>query len=230
MATNYNPKITTNGLVLCLDAANPRSYPGSGTPVFDISQSNNNGTLLNGVSHSTNNNGYFVFDGTNDTIDCGPVPQINSSLTGLTVSAWVNTNVAGIKCILENGTTYTTNTFYMFQENANYFTFEVYGAGAFDVIYANYIYKLNTWYNLVGVWSSNVRVNLYTNGVLTNGTRGGSTRPSVINGNTNLFVGSRAGMSYPFSGNINSVQIYNRALSESEIKQNFEATRDRYGV
>lgn len=221
--------IVRNGLVLHLDAANKKSYPGSGTSVIDISSTGNNGTLLNGVAYSTNNNGYFSFDGTNDTIDCGPATQIGSSLTGLTVSAWINTNSASSQCILENGTTYTTNTFYLFQENQSYFTFEVYG-GAYDVVYANYVYQLNTWYNLVGVWSSGSPVDMYTNGVVTNGTRGGSTRTTLINGNTNLFVGTRAGTQYPFSGNIGDVKIYNRALSAAEIQQNFNATRGRYGI
>ena len=47
MATNYNPKIVTDGLVLCLDAANTKSYSGSGTTWTDISGKSNNGTLTN---------------------------------------------------------------------------------------------------------------------------------------------------------------------------------------
>jgi len=97
-------------------------------------------------------------------------------------------------------------------------------------VYANYVYQLNTWYNLVGVWSSGNRVDMYTNGIATNGTREGSMRPSVISGNTNMFVGSRAGTQFPFLGNISNVSIYNRALLAQEIQQNFEALRGRYGI
>jgi len=230
MALSHSPKIIRNGLVLHLDAANPRSYPGSGSSVLDVSATGNNGVLLNGVNYSPNNNGYFVFDGTNDTIDCGPVSQIGTSLTGLTVSAWINTNSASSRCILENGTNHSSNTFYLFQLNQNYFEFEVYGGNSYDLVYSNYVYKLNTWYNLVGVWSSGSRINMYTNGVITNGTRGGTTRTTLINGNTNLFVGSRAGSQFPFSGNVSDVKIYNRALSAAEIQQNFTAIRTRYGI
>lgn len=229
MSLGHGASVVRDGLVLHLDAANPKSYPGTGTTYTDLSIKGNNGTLINGVGYSTNNSGCFVFDGVNDTIDCGPVPEIGASLTGLTVSAWVYSTSASTRCILENGTLYTTNTFYLFQENSSYFTFEVYG-GAYDAVFASYVYQLNTWYNLVGVWSSNNRVDLYTNGVLTSGTRIGQVRSSVINGNTNLFVGTRAGTSYPFSGSIGDVKLYNRALSAAEIKQNFEALRGRYGV
>ena len=48
MSVNYNPATPSNGLVLCLDSRNPRSYPGSGTTWFDISGNNNHGTLVNG--------------------------------------------------------------------------------------------------------------------------------------------------------------------------------------
>lgn len=203
----------------------------SSTAWNDLSGNSNNGTLTNGPTYKISNGGQILFDGTDDTINCGPVPQVGSSLTGLTVSVWINTNNASTRLILENGNSYTTNTFYLAQENANYFTFEVYGNSNFDVIYANYVYQTNTWYNLVGTWASGALVNLYTNGILTNGTRqGAGARTNLINGNTNLFVGSRAGTSFPFSGNIGDVKIYSRALSNTEIIQNFEALRGRYGI
>ena len=63
MGTSYNPHIVSDGLVLCLDAANPRSYPGSGTSWYDLSGNGNNGTLVNGVGYSSDNAGSLVFDG-----------------------------------------------------------------------------------------------------------------------------------------------------------------------
>jgi len=225
----YNTSAVRDGLVLHLDAANVKSYPGSGTVWNDLSGNSNHGTLVNGVGYNGANKGSMIFDGTNDTVDCGPVPQVGSTLTGLTVSVWLNTNTASTRMILENGSDYTKNTFYLCQENQKYFTFEVYG-GAYDVVYSNYVYQTNTWYNLVGVWSSGSPVNMYTNGVETNGTRGGSTRTTLTSGDTNLFVGTRAGTGYPFSGNIGDVRIYSRALSAAEIQRNFNATRGRYGI
>ncbi len=68
MATNYNPSIVTDGLKVCFDAANPKSYPGSGTTWYDLSGNDNHGTLLNEPSFSSDKGGCFVFDGTNDRI------------------------------------------------------------------------------------------------------------------------------------------------------------------
>ena len=66
MGISYNPKIVTNGLVLCLDAANAKSYPGSGTAWTDLSGLGNTGTLTNGPTYSSANNGSIVLDGIND--------------------------------------------------------------------------------------------------------------------------------------------------------------------
>ena len=66
MAINYSPKIIRDGLVLCLDAANPKSYPGTGTAWTDLSGSGNNGTLVNGPVYSSANGGSIDFDGSND--------------------------------------------------------------------------------------------------------------------------------------------------------------------
>lgn len=230
MSLGHGAGIVRSGLLLHLDAANPRSEPGDGNVVYDLSINQNHTTKMNSVGYDSTNKGSWAFDGSTSYFDCGPVTQINSSLTGLTVSVWVYPTVRGVKCIAENGTDYTTNSFYMFQENVNYFTFEVYGT-LYDVVYSNYVYQLNTWYNLVGTWASGAAVNLYTNGVLTSGGRGGVTQTSLRNGNSNLHIASRPSNStYRFQGNMSSVMFYNRALSQPEIQQNFNALRGRYGI
>jgi hypothetical protein len=66
MALSHSPSIVTDGLVLCLDAGNPKSYPGSGTTWTDLSGNGNNGTLVNGVGYSGDNLGSLSFDGVND--------------------------------------------------------------------------------------------------------------------------------------------------------------------
>jgi hypothetical protein len=85
MAFNYSPRIVTDGLVLYLDAANPRSYPGSGTTWSDLSRGGNNGVLTNGPTFNSANNGSIVFDGTNDFIQCSNRTTINLGLTIETV-------------------------------------------------------------------------------------------------------------------------------------------------
>jgi hypothetical protein len=77
MSLHHSPRIITDGLVLFLDAANPKSYTGSGTTWFDLSGNINNGTLVNGVGYSNTSSGSMVFDGVNDLV------QHTSNLTAL---------------------------------------------------------------------------------------------------------------------------------------------------
>ena len=109
MATLYSPKIVTDGLVLCLDAGNNKSYPSSGTAWNDLSGNNNNGTLTNGPTFTGSFGGSIVFDGTNDYVDLGNISQLKPT-TQITVSAWVyrstmndNQNEAIIGCAQSSG-------------------------------------------------------------------------------------------------------------------------------
>ena len=232
MGLYHSPRIATSGLVVALDAANTKSYPGSGTTLTDMSGNSNTSALTNGPTYSSANGGTIVFDGANDYIDCGPVSRIGSSLTEFTASVWVKPAASATSCILENGDNFVTNTFYIFQENALYFTFLIYDGVGYDAIYANYVYQTNTWYNLVGTWSSGNRIRFYTNGVLAEGTRIGAARTTVISGNKNLFAGIRPGatLTYPFAGSMANIQLYTRALTAAEVNQNFNALRGRFGL
>jgi hypothetical protein len=233
MSLGHGAGIVRSGLILYLDPASKKSYSGSGTAYVDLSRTNIDSTLTGGVTYSTGNSGMLQFDGTTGYVDCGTASQIGTALTGLTVSVWIYSTSQSVRCIAENGTAFNTNTFYMFQENSSYFTFEVYGTtSSYDVVYADYVYQLNTWYNLVGTWQSGSRTELYTNGVLTSGVRtGGTTQTTLRNGNANLNIGNRPGnTTFRFSGNMGSTAFYNRALSAAEIAQNFNATRGRYGI
>ena len=72
MSLNHGPRtIIPDGLILHLDAANTKSYPGSGTVWKDLSGNGRDGTLIDGVGYSTDNGGTLVFDGTDDYVDCG---------------------------------------------------------------------------------------------------------------------------------------------------------------
>lgn len=86
MALSHSPSIVTNGLVLCLDAANTKSYPGSGTTWTDLSGRGNNGTLVNGVGYNSGNLGSLVFDGVDDYV-------ITSTITSYkSLNMWVYLN------------------------------------------------------------------------------------------------------------------------------------------
>ena len=85
MSTRYNPRIVTDRLVLHLDAANPKSYIGSGTDWKDLSGKDNDTTLVNSPTYSSNNAGYFDFDGSNDHVT---LPTLDIAGNELTFSVW----------------------------------------------------------------------------------------------------------------------------------------------
>ena len=231
MAVFSGPEIVNNGLVLHLDAANQRSYSGSGTTWNDLANGNN-GTLTNGPTYSSDNNGSIVFDGVNDYVDCGSATFLGSSLTGLTVSLWLNFSKIGTQMIAENGTSYNTNTFYIAAENATNLSFLVNNNGTYSRIFATSSYTTNTWYNFVGVWEPNTQTRAFINGVNTSQSHQGASHlvSELQSGNTNLLLGIRPGNSIPFQGSVSNFSIYNRTLTAEEIKQNFEALRGRYNV
>ena len=85
------PQIITDGLVFYLDAANPKSYPGSGTNWKDI-VINNNGTLTNGPTFSTNGKGSIVFDGVNDYTNVSHNSNLNPETGDFSVCIWAKYN------------------------------------------------------------------------------------------------------------------------------------------
>jgi hypothetical protein len=233
MALAHSPKIVTDGLVLCLDAANSKSYPGSGTVWSDLSGNGNNGTLVNGVGYSSENKGSMIFDGVDDYVDCGTVSQVGSSLTGLTVSVWYKVGANRTEIIAENGTGFTTNTFYLAQENGTNLSFAVANSsGHYQRIYGTSSYTIGNWYNFVGVWSSGLSLLAYINGQDTSRSLLSpfGNLSSVRSGNSNLFIARRPEGSFYTTGNISQTYIYNRALTAQEIQKNYLATKSRYGL
>lgn len=234
MAVFSGPEIVNNGLVLHLDAANQRSYPGSGTVWRDMSGRGNDGTLVNGVAYSTSNKGLLTFDGVDDYVNLGSAnAYLNTNLTGLTVSSWIRITQKRTAIIGENGTSFSTNTFYIAQENTNNLSFLVANpSNAVQRVYGTASYDTNVWYHFCGVWKSGETIRAYVNG---EDTSRDVLNPSNIfttlrQGNSDLWLGRRPGGSILFFGDIAHFSISNRALSAAEIRQNFEATRSRYGI
>jgi hypothetical protein len=233
MGIAYNPRIVTDGLVLCLDAANSKSYPGSGTAWTDLSGNQNDGTLVNGVGFSSDNKGALVFDGVDDYVDCGASTYLNNTLAGLTVCVWIRVGALGLQIYAENGTEFQTNTFYIAQENSSNLSFLVANdAGQYQRIYGTSSYTTNTWYNFVGVWSSGQNLKAYVNGVDTSRDllNPFGVLSTIRTGNSNLWLGRRPNGGLVFIGRMPQMMIYNRALTAQEIQQNFNATRGRYGI
>jgi hypothetical protein len=89
MGIAYNTSIVTDGLVFSIDPANSRCYSGSGNTAFGLIGGTGN-TLTNGVGFGTTNSGYFIFDGTNDFVDCNLDFGFDTTMSA-TISIWLRT-------------------------------------------------------------------------------------------------------------------------------------------
>lgn len=228
------PKIVTDGLVLYLDAGQQNSYSGSRTIWRDLSGNGNNGTLTNGPTYSSTNGGSIVFDGVNDYVITSNNVNISGDFSA-TLSVWVKfiELSTGYRCVCMFGATGTMQGFSLFSNIVAYGSGSV-AIGFYGIqnAYVQSVLTTNTWYNLVAtkipgaVSSSNTK--LYINGALQTLTFATSSIPNATN--TVAYIGSDPVNEVSNNMNISSFSIYNRALTASEIQQNFNALRGRFGI
>jgi hypothetical protein len=232
MAFSFSPKIVTDGLVLYLDAANTRSYPGSGTTWTDLSRGGNNGALTNGPTFNGANGGSIVFDGGDDICPLNTSTSFGSP-SNLTIGIWVkytNFIVSNLGRALFRASNLSENVgFSIYQAtDSPYNRVKCYVNLVDGLNVLNSTSQLNTnqWYFVTITYNSSV-LNLYINGLLDASSpgSGGIVWPSPTR--TPQF-GESFG-SY-FAGNIALTQVYNRALFATEILQNYNATKTRFGL
>lgn len=235
MGINYSPKIVTNGLVLCLDAANPSSYPGMGTKLNDLSLYSSNMDLVNGTAVV---NGSCVFDGVDDHITTTPGQAFYQYTTEITVCSWFkrNGNIAGgsgggqSTKDVDNWTT----TIWLFHGNSsptNSITFYVNG-GSYSRNRDTGFLADNTWYFICGTCSSSL-IKIYVNGVQVGSSATGMNSGNIIsNSNSVIQYGKdpRYSTSRFFNGSIGCSFVYNRELSSSEILNNYNALKGRFAL
>lgn len=233
----YEPKlgggnsIVTNGLILNLDAGNASSYNGSGTLWTDLSGQNNNGTLVNGVGYTSANGGALTFDGVNDYVSLGNNTAYN--LTNFSVSSWFRPTVGGnnYSPVITRYYNITPNNGWMIYYHKPTSKIHVEGreSGAqYLSLVSNNIYSINNWYNITWTKSGNTW-SLYVNGTLDRAlTLGNGTTPITSN---NMQIGCFNPNDPEYAKqDVGNVNIYNRVLSASEVTQNFNATKTRFGL
>ena len=233
MAFNYSPKVVTDGLVLYLDAANTKSYPGSGITWTDLSRSGNS-SELKGPTFNSGNGGSIVFDGTNDYVEIQNQIQFDQT-DPFTLSSWVNSPNVSNELIINNENILYTGYRLNINVNAN---IEIgLRSSISDDIAIETLNSINagTWYHIVGTYDGHSNVSgmkIYINGVEedTNTISNTLTSSTLSNQQTLLGIRRPSSPPNPLRGNIANVQIYNRALSTIEITQNYNATRTRFGL
>jgi len=217
MAVGYNPSIVSDGLVFFLDAANKRSYSGSGLTANGL-VGGIGGTLVNGVGFTSTNNGSFSFDGSNDYINL-PTNNLPYGSVPRTICCWFLASSLAYEWAFSygypgGGQSNALGIVLGVITYAGYGGVDVYGPAP----------SLNTWYYVCGVYNGSI-ASLYVNGSLyTSSAKSWNTVQSTAQ------IGRQTNTVEFWNGNISQAKIYNRALTQQEILQNFNATRFRYGI
>ena len=233
-----NVQIVTDGLVLNLDAGDTSSYPGSGTTWYDISGNGLTGALTNGPTYDSANEGSIVFDGVNDYVDVTDTPL---RITGVsfTMEVWFyydgNSSKAYAIAGKRNSSPYNQYSLWI-------------GNGTASVTPGNVLFGFvridesggdrSTNYTLpsAGIYhaaliNDSSSLKLYVNNVLRATTS--NTYPSPANlliSGQNFRIGELYTGDRYLNGKVYTTRLYNRALSASEVEQNFNALRGRYGI
>jgi hypothetical protein len=215
MAFSRGPVIIRDGLVLYYDAANIKSYSGSGTAWNDLVGNGNNGTLTNGPTFDSENKGGISFDGIDDFVTFNQ--RINSPT--FTYETFLKpTNVS--KDQMYVGT--SVDAFYLRIVSSRPFLSVT--ANGQRTFHSSITLQNNTIYHIVSIYNG-VQLKIYVDGVLTEG--------PVINQTMISWGGDRIGRwrdndQRSFVGNIYLLKVYNKELSPEEILQNYNATKGRF--
>ena len=238
MGTHGGPDIVTDGLIFSADAANKKSYPGSGTTITDIGGRENTGTLTNGPTFASEDGGSIAFDDTNDYITFGNTSTLNFEWNEPhSIEVWLKRSNSGGSYIVgknESSGNYRGTEFTFTGANAvgyvirntnatnkrlNSKTSGTYNDGLWHQFVVTYDGSGNA--SGIGIYIDTVSdVSIINSGNITGGTT--STANAVI--------GARNGVANYFGGNIASVKYYNKVLTFSEITQNYNATKGRFGL
>lgn len=188
---------------------------------FDLSGNTNNGALTNGVSLSTSNGGCMSFDGSNDCV------VINSNASILPTSAYTKTawfyptSFVTANNIISGGNS-GQHAFWLASGNK----LNAGHNGSWSTVVSSTTLSLNTWYYGAVTFNTSTGWVLYLNGV----SESTSASTTTFTGNGEILIGAFSTGNNVFTGRIACVGVYNRVLSASEILQNFNATRGRFGI
>ena len=226
MAGQVIYKTVTDGLILYLDAANPKSIISGSSTWTDLSRIGNNGTLINGPTYNTGSGGSIVFDGVNDYVN---ITNIDTSFT-IPGSGSIDFIYKNISPIAEFGNTwgFTSNVF-QYERNNGFMSFVWrYTDNTFAAVQSGVDPTDLNIYHMTCTYTSTVSAStlkLYKNGLLYNTKTVAKTLSNLPN---SLRLGSSAGGTGYANCSIFNFKLYNRELSATEILQNYNATKNRY--
>ena len=221
MGIAYNTSIVSDGLVYAIDAANSRSYSGFGITVSSLF-GGIGATLVNGVGFTSTNSGSFVFDGTNDFI-IKPADSLFDFGTGnFTISSWIKTSNLSYSTIFGLDDTGNGGGIYIYTNQFDGVMRTWVAGASFN---GNTVISNGVWHLISVVRLSNT-IYQYVDTTMS----GSFSATGSILTNQKMTIGRVSDGSYPFLGNISQTIVYNRALSAQELRQNYNATKKRYGL
>ncbi len=224
----------TSNLRLYYDPSNPSSYPGTGTTINDLSGNGLNGSM-SGITFTTP---YFSYNGTSSQIRVADNVLLEPGSGDWTMEVWVNQSVSGNDIVLakvDNGGDVTDMSYSIRTTNTTYYAQLGSGSGTGPTLFVNstnYVGTLNTWYQIVYVFTNVAANTLQT---FVNGVSIGTVShnlPSILNSTNPLYIGSYNGGEYSqwFDGKIGITRLYNSSLTSSQVLQNFNADKSKYGL
>jgi hypothetical protein len=228
------PPIVTNGLVLALDAANPKSYVSGSVIWRNLTNSLISGSLVNGPTFNNQNGGSIEFDGVNDYVTTNPeAKNLIQGQTNITIGITFQLDTIDVLRGLIGTLVYAcgSNLGLVVSTGGSLQFYNDYGPAAggtcYPVALGNYV-TTGIWINAVATYNGTTTT-LYgiKNGILT------KTTGTAKSGSTNIFSRDfeiMRGGSYYSDGRVANAFVYNRTLTEQEVLQNYNATKGRFGL
>lgn len=230
MASLGGPNIITDGLVLALDTASPRSYPGSGTTIKDLSSSGLDGTLVGSPPFSTDDGGILDFDGSSDYITCGTTDAVDliQNKTNFTLGIWFKMDALGSLRGLIGTLNYSCTKnlgLVAHNGNLNFYndTTTCYNVNVSGIETGKWLYGVGTYDG------TTTRTYMFKDNVLSQAS-GTSKSGATLTFSSDFQVwGDQHGGNYTdCKGGI--AHVYNRTLSQTEIEHNYNIFKSRFGL
>jgi hypothetical protein len=224
----------TNNLVLYYDPSNTSSYPGSGTVINDLSGNGLNGTM----SNITFTSPYFSYNGSSSQVSVPDNALLEPESGSWTMESWFYVNSFSSASVVlgkfdDGGLSQDVSYSIRINTSGSIFAQFSNGAPATFVNSTGYTVSLNTWYQVVYVWTNSGIVK--TLETFINGVSIGTvnhTFTSILNSTNPLYLGSYNGGEFPqwFNGRTGISRLYNTALTSSQVLQNYNANKSKYGL
>jgi hypothetical protein len=234
LPTFTTPNIVTSNLVLWYDPSDPTSYPGTGTTISNLAST----ALPGSMSNITYTDPYFTYNGTSSQVSVADTAALEPGAGSWTMEVWVNQTAAGNDVVLgkfDPGGASQDVSYSIRTTGTSYYAQLGSGSGSGSTLFVNsttFVGTLNTWYQLVYVFTNGATKTLET---FVNGSSIGTVNhslASILNTSSNLYLGSYNNGEFAqwFDGKIGVTRLYNAALTSAQVLQNYNADRSTYGL